>query len=125
MARYRAKADGAAPSASSATDGQTVEHASILELDLRKALANEEFDFLPAAGQSEVRKNQMRNAAALESSGPRHVSPIDIFPSPRYGLDRRSRALDPAQGLHGMHEVAEAVSVAVNFSPQHSTSATC
>ena len=63
---------------------------------------------LPAAGQSQVRPDRdLRGAAALESSGARHGF-ADRYHSGRrgHGPDRRSRPLDPAQGLHGMHEVA-------------------
>ena len=63
---------------------------------------------LPAAGQSQIGTDiDLRSAVALESSGSRHGF-ADRYHSGRrgHGPDRRSRPLDPAQGLHGMHEMA-------------------
>ena len=63
---------------------------------------------LPAAGQSQVGTDiHLRGAVALESSGSRHGF-ADRYHSGRrgHGPDRRSRPLDFAQGLHGMHEMA-------------------
>ncbi len=101
---------------------QVVESRRILELDLRKALANEEFElfFQPLVNLKSGRISTCRSAVALESSGPRHGL-ADRHHSGRrgHGPDRRSRPLDFAQGLHGMRmKWPEGVSVAVNFSPQ-------
>ena len=122
MALYRAKADGRGTFCFFRDEmAQVVEARRILELDLRKALANEEFElFYPAAGQSQIGTDiHLRSAVALESSGSRHGF-ADRYHSGRrgHGPDRRPWPLDFAQGLHGMHEMARGVSVAVNFSPQ-------
>ena len=75
MALYRAKANSRATFCFFRHEmAQIVEARRILELDLRKALANEEVElFLPAAGQSQVgQDNDLRGAAAVESSGAWH-----------------------------------------------------
>ena len=83
---------------------------------------------LSAAGQSQVRPDiDLRGAAALESSGARHGF-ADRHHSGRrgHGPDRRSRPLDPAQGLHGMHEMAGSASASRSISRRSSSiSATC
>ena len=110
MALYRAKADGRGTFCFFRDEmAQIVEARRILELDLRKALANEEFElfYQPLVNLKSGRIATCEALLALESSGPRHGVP-DRYHSGRrgYGPDRRSRPLDPAQGLHGMHEVA-------------------
>ena len=110
MALYRAKADGRGTFCFFRDEmAQTVEARRILELDLRKALANEEFELFY---QPLVNLKSGRIAtceALLRWNHPVRgtVSP-DRYHSGRrgHGPDRRSRPLDPAQGLHGMHEVA-------------------
>ena len=110
MALYRAKADGRGTFCFFRDEmAETVEARRILELDLRNALANEEFElFYPAAGQSEVgTDHHLRGAAALESSRARYgVADRNHSGGRGDGPDRRSRPLDFAQGLHGMHDVA-------------------
>ncbi len=110
MALYRAKADGRGTFCFFRDEmAQTVEARRILELDLRKALANEEFElfYQPLVNLKSGTDIDLRGAAALESSGARHGF-ADRHHSGRrgHGPDRRSRPLDPAQGLHGMHEMA-------------------
>ena len=110
MALYRAKADGRGTFCFFRDEmAQVVEARRILELDLRKALANEEFElfYQPLVNLKSGTDIHLRSAAALESSGPRHGLPGRHHSGRRgYGPDRRPRPLDSAQGLHGMHEVA-------------------
>jgi len=106
MALYRAKADGRGTFCFFRDEmAQTVEARRILELDLRKALANEEFElFYQPADQSQIRADiDLRSAAALEPSGARHGFPDRYYSGCRgHGLNRRSRPMDSAQGLHGV-----------------------
>ena len=110
MALYRAKADGRGTFCFFRDEmAQIVEARRILELDLRKALANEEFElfYQPLVNLKSGRISHLRSAAALESSGARHgVADRHHSRCRGYGPDRRPRPLDPAQGLHGMHEMA-------------------
>ena len=110
MALYRAKADGRGTFCFFRDEmAQTVEARRILELDLRKALAKEEFElfYQPLVNLKSGRDRNMRSAVALESSGAWHSFAGRHHSGRRgYGPDRRSRPLDSAQGLHGMHEVA-------------------
>ncbi len=91
MALYRAKSDGHSGTGPAQGAGQ------------RRVRA-----VLSAAGQSQIRAHRdLRGVAALESSGARHGFPGRYHSGRRgYGPDRRSRPLDPAQGLHGVHEMA-------------------
>ena len=110
MALYKAKADGRGTFCFFREElAQTVESRRILELDLRKALANEEFElfYQPLVNLKSGQDHDLRSLAALESSGARHRIAGRHHSGRRgHGPDRRSRPLDPAQGLHGMHEVA-------------------
>ncbi len=110
MALYRAKADGRGTFCFFREEmAQTVEARRILELDLRKALANEEFElfYQPLVNLKSGKIIDLRGAAALEPSGARHGLAGRHHSGRRgHGPDRRSRPLDPAQGLHGMHEMA-------------------
>ena len=110
MALYRAKADGRGTFCFFRDEmAQTVEARRILELDLRKALANEEFELFY---QPLVNLKSGRIAtceALLRWNHPVRgtVSPDRHHSGRRgHGPDRRPRPLDPAQGLHGMHEMA-------------------
>ena len=110
MALYRAKADGRGTFCFFRDEmAQTVEARRILELDLRKALANEEFElfYQPLVNLKSGRDRDLRGAAALEPSGAGHGFPDRHHSGRRgHGADRRPRPLDPAQILHGMHEMA-------------------
>ena len=130
MALYRAKADGRGTFCFFRDEmAQTVEARRILELDLRKALANEEFElyYQPLVNLKSGKIIDLRGAAALESSGARHGLAGRYHSGRRgHGPDRRSRPLDPAQGLHGMHEVAGGASASRSTSRRSSSiSATC
>ena len=110
MALYRAKADGRGTFCFFRDEmAQIVELCRILELDLRKALANEEFElfFQPLVNLKSGRISTCEALLRWDLSGSRHGFP-DRYHSDRggYGPDRRPRPLDFAQGLHGMHEMA-------------------
>src|SRR6202166_3454934 len=122
MALYRAKADGRGTFCFFREEmAQTVESRRILELDLRKALANEEFELfyqpLVNLGSGKISTCE----ALLRWNHPLRgtVSPIDIIPVAEdmgmiVDLGRwilRKACLECMQW-------PEAVSVAVNFSPQ-------
>ena len=110
MALYRAKADGRGTFCFFRDEmAQTVESRRILELDLRKALANEEFElfYQPLINLKSGRISTCE--ALLRWNHPvRGTVSADRYHSGRrgHGPDRRSRPVDPAQGLHGMHEMA-------------------
>jgi len=121
MALYRAKADGRGTFCFFRDEmAQTVEARRILELDLRKALANEEFElfYQPLVNLKSGRISTCEALLRWNHPARGTVSRSILSRSPRHGADRRSRPLDPAQGLHGCMKWPEGVSVAVNFSPQ-------
>ena len=123
MALYRAKADGRGTFCFFRDEmAQTVEARRILELDLRKALANEEFElYYPAAGQSQVGTDIATCEALLRWNHPVRgtVSPIDIIPvAEDMGLIVDLGRWILRKACMECMKWPEAVSVAVNFSPQ-------
>jgi diguanylate cyclase (GGDEF)-like protein len=122
MALYRAKADGRGTFCFFREEmAQTVEARRILELDLRKALANEEFELFY---QPLVNLKSGRIAtceALLRWNHPVRgtVSPIDIIPvAEDMGLIADLGRWILRKACMECMKWPEAVSVAVNFSPQ-------
>jgi len=122
MALYRAKADGRGTFCFFHDEmAQTVEARRILELDLRKALANEEFELLY---QPLVNLKSGRIAtceALLRWNHPVRgtVSPVDIIPvAEDMGLIVDLGRWILRKACMECMKWPEAVSVAVNFSPQ-------
>jgi diguanylate cyclase (GGDEF)-like protein len=122
MALYRAKADGRGTFCFFRDEmAQTVEARRILELDLRKALANEEFELFY---QPLVNLKSGRIAtceALLRWNHPVRgtVSPIDIIPvAEDMGLIVDLGRWILRRACMECMKWPEAVSVAVNFSPQ-------
>jgi diguanylate cyclase (GGDEF)-like protein len=122
MALYRAKADGRGTFCFFRDEmAQTVEARRILELDLRKALANEEFELFY---QPLVNLQSGRIAtceALLRWNHPVRgtVSPIDIIPvAEDMGLIVDLGRWILRKACVECMQWPEAVSVAVNFSPQ-------
>jgi diguanylate cyclase (GGDEF)-like protein len=122
MALYRAKADGRGTFCFFRDEmAQTVEARRILELDLRKALANEEFELLY---QPLVNLKSGRIAtceALLRWNHPVRgtVSPVDIIPvAEDMGLIVDLGRWILRKACMECMKWPEAVSVAVNFSPQ-------
>ncbi|HEX9452012.1 MAG TPA: EAL domain-containing protein, partial [Burkholderiales bacterium] len=122
MALYRAKADGRGTFCFFREEmAQTVEARRILELDLRKALANEEFELLY---QPLVNLKSGRIAtceALLRWNHPVRgtVSPVDIIPvAEDMGLIVDLGRWILRKACIECMKWPEAVSVAVNFSPQ-------
>src|SRR2546423_5625293 len=122
MALYRAKADGRGTFCFFREEmAQTVEARRILELDLRKALANEEFELFY---QPLVNLKSGRIAtceALLRWNHPVRgtVSPIDIIPvAEDMGLIVDLGRWILRKACMECMKWPEAVSVAVNFSPQ-------
>jgi len=122
MALYRAKADGRGTFCFFRDEmAQTVEARRILELDLRKALANEEFELLY---QPLVNLKSGRIAtceALLRWNHPVRgtVSPIDVIPvAEDMGLIVDLGRWILRKACMECMKWPEAVSVAVNFSPQ-------
>ena len=122
MALYRAKADGRGTFCFFRDEmAQTVEARRILELDLRKALANEEFELFY---QPLVNLKSGRIAtceALLRWNHPVRgtVSPIDIIPvAEDMGLIVDLGRWILRKACMECMKWPEAVSVAVNFSPQ-------
>ncbi len=122
MALYRAKADGRGTFCFFREEmAQTVEARRILELDLRKALANEEFELLY---QPLVNLKSGRIAtceALLRWNHPVRgtVSPVDIIPvAEDMGLIVDLGRWILRKACMECMKWPEAVNVAVNFSPQ-------
>jgi diguanylate cyclase (GGDEF)-like protein len=122
MALYRAKADGRGTFCFFRDEmAQTVEARRILELDLRKALANEEFELLY---QPLINLKSGRIAtceALLRWNHPVRgtVSPVDIIPvAEDMGLIVDLGRWILRKACMECMKWPEAVSVAVNFSPQ-------
>jgi diguanylate cyclase (GGDEF)-like protein len=122
MALYRAKADGRGTFCFFRDEmAQTVEARRILELDLRKALANEEFElfYQPLVN---LRSGKIATCEALlRWNHPVRgtVSPIDIIPvAEDMGLIVDLGRWILRKACMECMKWPEAVSVAVNFSPQ-------
>ena len=122
MALYRAKADGRGRFCFFREEmAHTVEARRILELDLRKALAEEEFElfYQPLIN---LKSGRVSTCEALlrwnhPVRGP--VSPIDIIPvAEDMGLIVDLGRWILRKACHECMKWPEAVSVAVNFSPQ-------
>jgi diguanylate cyclase (GGDEF)-like protein len=122
MALYRAKADGRGRYCFFRDEmAQTVEARRILELDLRKALANEEFElyFQPLINLKSGRISTCE--ALLRWNHPERgtVSPIDIIPvAEEMGLIVDLGRWILRKACMECMKWPEAVSVAVNFSSQ-------
>jgi diguanylate cyclase (GGDEF)-like protein len=122
MALYRAKADGRGTFCFFRDEmAQIVEARRILELDLRKALANEEFElfYQPLLNLKTGRLSTCE--ALLRWNHPRRgtVSPIDIIPvAEDMGLIVDLGRWILRKACMECMTWPEAVSVAVNFSPQ-------
>jgi diguanylate cyclase (GGDEF)-like protein len=122
MALYRAKADGRGTFCFFRDEmAQTVEARRILELDLRKALANEEFElfYQPLVNLKSGRISTCE--ALLRWNHPLRgtVSPIDIIPvAEDMGLIVDLGRWILRKACMECMKWPEAVSVAVNFSPQ-------
>jgi diguanylate cyclase (GGDEF)-like protein len=122
MALYRAKADGRGTFCFFRAEmAQTVESRRILELDLRRALANEEFElfYQPLVN---LKSGKLTTCEALlRWNHPTRgtVSPIDIIPvAEDMGLIVDLGRWILRKACMECMKWPEAVSVAVNFSPQ-------
>ncbi|MHC2337611.1 diguanylate cyclase (GGDEF)-like protein [Bradyrhizobium sp. USDA 4454] len=122
MALYRAKADGRGTFCFFRDEmAQTVEARRILELDLRKALANEEFElfYQPLIN---LRSGKVSTCEALlrwNHPARGTVSPVDIIPvAEDMGLIVDLGRWILRKACMECMKWPEAVSVAVNFSPQ-------
>ncbi|MBR0755999.1 EAL domain-containing protein [Bradyrhizobium jicamae] len=122
MALYRAKADGRGTFCFFRDEmAQTVEARRILELDLRKALANEEFElfYQPLINLKSGKVSTCE--ALLRWNHPMRgtVSPVDIIPvAEDMGLIVDLGRWILRKACMECMKWPEAVSVAVNFSPQ-------
>jgi diguanylate cyclase (GGDEF)-like protein len=122
MALYRAKADGRGTFCFFRDEmAQTVESRRILELDLRKALANEEFElfYQPLVNLKSGRISTCE--ALLRWNHPLRgtVSPVDIIPvAEDMGLIIDLGRWILRKACMECMKWPDAVSVAVNFSPQ-------
>ena len=122
MALYRAKADGRGTFCFFRDEmAQTVEARRILELDLRKALANEEFElfYQPLIN---IKSGKIATCEALlrwNHPARGTVSPVDIIPvAEDMGLIVDLGRWILRKACMECMKWPEAVSVAVNFSPQ-------
>jgi diguanylate cyclase (GGDEF)-like protein len=122
MALYRAKADGRGTFCFFRDEmAQTVEARRILELDLRKALANEEFElyFQPLVNLKSGRIGTCEALLRWNHPVRGTVSPIDIIPvAEDMGLIVDLGRWILRKACMECMKWPEAVSVAVNFSPQ-------
>ncbi len=122
MALYRAKADGRGTFCFFRDEmAQTVEARRILELDLRKALANEEFElfFQPLVNLKSGRIATCEALLRWNHPVRGTVSPIDIIPiAEDMGLIVDLGRWILRKACMECMKWPEAVSVAVNFSPQ-------
>jgi diguanylate cyclase (GGDEF)-like protein len=122
MALYRAKADGRGTFCFFRDEmAQTVEARRILELDLRKALANEEFElyFQPLVNLKSGRISTCEALLRWNHPVRGTVSPIDIIPvAEDMGLIVDLGRWILRKACMECMKWPEAVSVAVNFSPQ-------
>jgi diguanylate cyclase (GGDEF)-like protein len=122
MALYRAKADGRGTFCFFRDEmAQTVEARRILELDLRKALANEEFElyFQPLVNLKSGRIATCEALLRWNHPVRGTVSPVDIIPiAEDMGLIVDLGRWILRKACMECMKWPEAVSVAVNFSPQ-------
>ncbi len=122
MALYRAKADGRGTFCFFREEmAQTVEARRILELDLRKALANEEFElfYQPLVNLKSGRISTCEALLRWNHPVRGTVSPIDIIPvAEDMGLIVDLGRWILRKACMECMQWPEAVSVAVNFSPQ-------
>jgi diguanylate cyclase (GGDEF)-like protein len=122
MALYRAKADGRGTFCFFRDEmAQTVEARRILELDLRKALANEEFElfYQPLVNLESGRVTTCEALLRWNHPVRGTVSPIDIIPvAEDMGLIVDLGRWILRKACMECMKWPEAVSVAVNFSPQ-------
>ncbi|MGC2812220.1 MAG: EAL domain-containing protein, partial [Bradyrhizobium sp.] len=122
MALYRAKADGRGTFCFFRDEmAQTVESRRILELDLRKALANEEFElfYQPLVNLKSGRISTCEALLRWNHPVRGTVSPIDIIPvAEDMGLIVDLGRWILRKACMDCMRWPEAVSVAVNFSPQ-------
>ena len=122
MALYRAKADGRGTFCFFRDEmAQTVEARRILELDLRKALANEEFElfYQPLVNLKSGRISTCEALLRWNHPVRGTVSPIDIIPvAEDMGLIVDLGRWILRKACMEAMKWPEAVSVAVNFSPQ-------
>jgi diguanylate cyclase (GGDEF)-like protein len=122
MALYRAKADGRGTFCFFRDEmAQTVEARRILELDLRKALANEEFElyFQPLVNLKSGRISTCEALLRWNHPVRGTVSPVDIIPvAEDMGLIVDLGRWILRKACMECMKWPEAVSVAVNFSPQ-------
>src|SRR5665647_2737542 len=117
MALYRAKADGRGTFCFFRDEmAQTVEARRILELDLRKALANEEFELVyHKSGRIATCEALLRWNHPVRGT----VSPVDIIPvAEDMGLIVDLGRWILRKACMECMKWPEGVSVAVNFSPQ-------
>ena len=122
MALYRAKADGRGTFCFFRDEmAQTVEARRILELDLRKALANEEFElfYQPLVNLKSGRIATCEALLRWNHPARGTVSPVDIIPvAEDMGLIVDLGRWILRKACMECMKWPEAVSVAVNFSPQ-------
>jgi diguanylate cyclase (GGDEF)-like protein len=122
MALYRAKADGRGTFCFFRDEmAQTVEARRILELDLRKALANEEFElfYQPLVNLKSGRITTCEALLRWNHPVRGTVSPVDIIPvAEDMGLIIDLGRWILRKACMECMKWPEAVSVAVNFSPQ-------
>jgi diguanylate cyclase (GGDEF)-like protein len=122
MALYRAKADGRGTFCFFREEmAQTVEARRILELDLRKALANEEFElfYQPLINLKSGRITTCEALLRWNHPVRGTVSPVDIIPvAEDMGLIVDLGRWILRKACMECMKWPEAVSVAVNFSPQ-------
>jgi diguanylate cyclase (GGDEF)-like protein len=122
MALYRAKADGRGTYCFFREEmAQTVEARRILELDIRKALANEEFElfYQPLVNLKSGRISTCEALLRWNHPVRGTVSPIDIIPvAEDMGLIVDLGRWILRKACMEAMKWPEAVSVAVNFSPQ-------
>jgi len=122
MALYRAKADGRGTFCFFREElAQTVEARRVLELDLRKALANEEFElfFQPLVNLKSGRISTCEALLRWNHPARGTVSPVDIIPvAEDMGLIVDLGRWILRKACMECMKWPEAVSIAVNFSPQ-------
>ncbi|WLA81882.1 putative bifunctional diguanylate cyclase/phosphodiesterase [Bradyrhizobium elkanii] len=122
MALYRAKADGRGTFCFFRDEmAQTVEARRILELDLRKALANEEFElfYQPLINLKSGKVSTCEALLRWNHPARGTVSPVDIIPvAEDMGLIVDLGRWILRKACMECMKWPEAVSVAVNFSPQ-------
>jgi diguanylate cyclase (GGDEF)-like protein len=122
MALYRAKADGRGTFCFFREElAQTVEARRVLELDLRKALANEEFElfYQPLVNLKSGRISTCETLLRWNHPARGPVSPVDIIPvAEDMGLIVDLGRWILRKACMECMKWPDAVSVAVNFSPQ-------